>query len=211
MHRSPTVLFLIALLSASGIAQADPINTFSFTGTLERSFANQTAVTGQFSVNPSTLVVTDYSFTTPIGILDPTHNTPNPLLSIGPNLLGKVLAIFSVGPLTESDSGVLLLAFPGTVTTTDNPLERIYSFSGGPLYTGPIEGIKFYYSDLDCVRGCGPTGYISEFTSGSATLISAATPEPMTFTLFGCALLFCLGRHLKQKPERFLRKPSANE
>ncbi|MBV9033992.1 MAG: hypothetical protein JO182_05820, partial [Acidobacteriaceae bacterium] len=57
MLRLPGVFSFLALLWAAGLAHADSIATFAFTGTLETPLANQTSVTGQFTVDLTTRAV----------------------------------------------------------------------------------------------------------------------------------------------------------
>lgn len=76
MDSSRAVLFFLALVSTSRLAQADTINTFSFTGTLATPIANQTSVTGQFVFDASIGSVPTFSFLTPVGLIESNrHNS----------------------------------------------------------------------------------------------------------------------------------------
>ena len=190
MHRPPGFLFFVALFSASGLAHADQIITFSFTATLATPIANQTSVTGQFSLDQTIGEVSDFSFFTPIGLIAPTNYGEVAGDAVSPNGLLVDLSFFEN---TAVPSGYLDLVFPG----------ELRSFSGGPLYTGPIFSYPFgpyRYADLNCQAvsaACSPVGF-SYFTSGSATPILVAAPEPTPLAFFSCALASCWGWHLKR-------------
>lgn len=188
MHRPSTVLFLIALLSASGLAQADSINTFSFTGILATPIANQTLVTGQFVFDASVGSVPGFSFLTPVGLIDSNRYIAGPGVNLAMNGFSLLSIVFyeNNNPLAPP---ALWLAFPGDTR----------NFSGGALYTGLVAARGFGYvpfSRVACTPenlACSPLAD-SLFANGYASLVTS-TPEPTTFALFSCTLVFCLGRH----------------
>jgi hypothetical protein len=189
--------FCVLALFAVNAAHANPIITYFFNGTLATSINNQTSVTGQFTVDEATNLISDFSFQTPVGIIDNTHYRSGYIgVQPSPDPNGAVWApaFVSIGNSPPFPEAYLALDFSGANGTR--------SFRGGPLYTGPVYDYPFeesVHTALSCPAQdpvCSPAAF-SFFMSGSASP-AAVTPEPATLSLLSCALAVAVGANRRQ-------------
>ena len=191
-------LLLLAFIPAGmslGVARADIDQTFNFSGVLMQPIGGN--VTGQFTIDFTTGSVAAFDFSTPYGNMDGTS-------LVGNNFSGWGAQIFEFQP-TNPGPTFTELEFryweggspdPNTHPIMDLLFESpLSAFSGSSFYPQGQDGS----SVLDCLA-CSNTP-ITVFSSGSATPVLSAVPEPRSALLLIGVLLFtvCVIRR-KAKP-----------
>jgi hypothetical protein len=183
LAKYPLAIGFIACLVAGGggRARADVIQTYDFTGTLAHNIEGAgTSVTGTFSLGLTNGTISAFDFTVPTDTVE---------------LTGSAVAQLFQDAATSPAADFVALYFYG-----DSGSElRLYfetslsAFSGSTFYTDPITGPSLHGATSDyicesltCAIDGGTT--ISDFSSGSATLVSTTgtptgVPEPTSFAL----------------------------
>jgi hypothetical protein len=170
MKRKLIGLGVATALATAGAGHADDVQTYAFTGTLANPLpaTSGTSVSGQFTLDQTTGTLVNLAFETPLGAVDSTGAFFG-LQSLSP--ADNPAADFFYMYDSAASGGVALL-FESSVA----------SFSGGPLYTGPVIALGGEYdSSLICQGPALCSGASVNFSSGEATLMGV--PEPATWTL----------------------------
>lgn len=175
----------VACLGAdTGIARADNLESFNFSGTLVFSPSGDNAVTGSFTLDTTNATVTAFDFTTPVVTIDTADGWSSTVLSLTPAYSPDedfVQLFFSDLPYQD----VMNLLFQTTLG----------SFSGSSFYTSIIEPDSQLTnaSALSCrffgISQCSEAPFDSGFSSGTATETPVATPEPSFWELVAADLL----------------------
>jgi hypothetical protein len=196
-----SILVALALLTPS-VARADNIESFNFSGILTNSFNGSNSVTGSFTLDTTNGTITAFNFTTPLWQINidsagfgwfPEVLTHTPAISPNADFVNLVFS---------HQEDTLILLFETTLT----------SFSGNTFYTAPITvsgGTN--KSGLNCQVEC-IVPFVSAFTSGSATPVSAI-PEPSSMLLLGTGLAAIGGTirpswHGRTRASQLTRRPA---
>ena len=191
------LLAFIPLCASLGVARADIDQTFNFSGTLSQTINGSSSVKGQFTIDFTNDSVTAFDFNTPYGNMDGTSVAGN-------NFSGWGAQILEFQP-TNPGPTFTELAFKyyaGSSPLLNHPImdllfeSPLSAFSGSSFYPQGQEGD----SVLDCLQ-CSTIMSITFFSSGSATPVLSAVPEPRSALLLIGVLLFtvCVIRR-KAKP-----------
>jgi hypothetical protein len=192
---SPVFAALSLLCLGTAAVHANQI-TYNFSGTLSSALNGSTAVTGQFTLDFTTISIAAFSFTTPFDVVDPTNyvaelSVLTPAVSPNTDFVQLYFADDAVPPPGD----VLILLFQTSFAF----------FDGSTLYTGPVEifpgGANI--SELDCSQSGGACGVLgvggaSEFASGSAQP-ATTTPEPGSIVLLAIGALLCVFRSVRSR------------
>jgi hypothetical protein len=168
------LLAAIPLCASIGVARADIQQSFNFSGVLATPINGGTSVTGQFTIDFTTDMITAFDFSAPFGTLSPASTTGVSDF-VAANPMATFTELFFIGPAGNQ----IVLDF-------ESPLS---AFDGSSFYTGPIEptGGGLLAAEVAC-PSCTPVS--STFSSGSATLVPSAVPEPKSALLLIGVLLF---------------------
>ena len=181
---------------AAAAGRADMLESFNFTGTLATPDMGDSTVTGSFTLDTSGAgSVTAFDFSTPIGTISQSAGWASSVTEYLPAISppADIVEIFFKG------EGGMALLFETSLAP----------FSGSTFYTGQVQlsPMASYVSSIAC--NIGPEGgcglYGSLFTSGSATPVSTAAPEPRLSFLLGAVLLgfaAVLGHRPRKSAER---------
>jgi hypothetical protein len=179
------VATMIAVLGIAATAQADPV-TYNFTGTLNAAFGGSNTVIGQFTLDAEAASITAFNFTTPTGVIDPTHYDALVVTDITLNPAGDLVALaFQHKMFAFADH--LLLDFQTTLA----------SFDGSKFSTAVLDipGGNTA-SHMLCIASDLSTCHVPRFsfdplfTSGAASVAApSATPEPASMLLLGSGLV----------------------
>jgi PEP-CTERM motif len=164
-------LLLAGLILIPDTVEADAVTSYTFSGDL----TGGGVVTGTFSLDATNDTISAFNFSTPNGSVTSTNWTPSITAFTPYSPATNVLQL----AFSDASSGGLLQLFFETTPTTFSASTPLYTMSVEPGYLSTATESLFYCGTA-CTVG-------SEFTSGTASPISAA--EPSSLVLLGIGLI----------------------
>jgi hypothetical protein len=172
--RSIAIGAAVGLTISASVASADVVNKYDFSGTLSHPYFGTSTVTGSFTLDQTNATIPSYSIQAPQFLYTPKNSFAN-VFEFTPAYSPKedfVELSFSPGPD----------AFVALYFQTD-----LSTFSGDSFYTQEFSptSITQGQSATSSFDINNPLGFHigSTFSSGAATFVGTATPEPSTWLM----------------------------
>lgn len=175
--------FALCGMAASGVARADQITSYLFSGTLSNPVNGGTSVSGSFELDQTNATVPAFDLVTPYGTATQANYHAS-IIQLTPAYSPKkdfTQLVFNPNSNGFSTDPFISLIFQSTIAT----------FSSSSLYTSGIDPASYdsTASAVNCLN-CLPRPEGSGFASGSVTAEPppTAVPEPSALALLATGL-----------------------